>query len=76
MGFGVLPGLVATAVPGFRGAWLELAGLRWGAVLTVSFAFGVDLGVLGESPGLSWQPGLKEFAPTVAAVRSEIYRGR
>jgi hypothetical protein len=49
MGFGVLPGLVATAVPGFRGAWLELTGLRWGAVLTVSFAFGVVLGVLGES---------------------------
>jgi hypothetical protein len=46
MGFGVLAGLAGDAATGFRRALPWLAGLRAGAVLAVSFAFGVDLGAL------------------------------
>lgn len=46
MGFGVLAGLASDAVTGFGRALPGLAGWRAGAVLAVSFAFGVDLGAL------------------------------
>ena len=45
----VLAGLGSDPVTGFRRALPRLAGLRAGAVLAVSFTFGVDLGALAGS---------------------------